>query len=107
MRNIGELMMKAQKVQSQMNILQTKMESQEFEGVAANGAIKVTMTGKGVPTKVIIDKSVITPDDAETLEDLVMVALTDVRNKIDGYMAQEMERIQNSLGLPPGFKMPF
>ena len=107
MRNIGELMMKAQKVQSQMNILQTKMESQEFEGSAANGAIKVTMTGRGVPVKVTIDKSVVTPDDVETLEDLVMVALTDVRNQIDGYMAQEMERIQNSLGLPPGFKMPF
>ncbi|MBP5343520.1 MAG: YbaB/EbfC family nucleoid-associated protein [Alphaproteobacteria bacterium] len=107
MKNVGELMMKAQKVQSQMNILQTKMESQEFEGVAANGAVKVTMTGHGVPVKVSIDKSVISPDDAETLEDLVMVALSDVRNKIDSYMAQEMDRIQKSLGLPPGFKMPF
>jgi len=107
MRNIGELMMKAQKVQSQMNILQTKMESQEFEGVAANGAVKITMTGKGSPVKVTFDKNVVSPDDVETLEDLVVVALTDVRSKIDGYMAQEMDRIQKSLGLPPGFKMPF
>ena len=107
MRNIGELMLKAQKVQSQMNILQTKMESQEFEGVAANGAVKIVTTGKGTPVKVSIDKSVVTPDDTETLEDLIMVALGDVRAKIDEYMAQEMERIQNSLGLPPGFKMPF
>ena len=107
MKNIGELMMKAQKVQSQMNILQTKMESQEFEGISANGAVKITMTGHGAPVKVSIDKSVVSSDDVETLEDLVMVALTDVRNKIDGYMAQEMERIQKSLGLPPGFKMPF
>ena len=107
MKNIGDLMMKAQKVQSQMSILQTKMESQEFEGIAANGAIKITMTGKGVPVKVVLDKSVVTPDDTETLEDLILVALTDVREKIDGYMNQEMERIQNSLGLPPGFKMPF
>ena len=107
MKNIGELMLKAQKVQSQMNILQTKMESQEFEGVAGNGAVKIIMTGHGSPMKVSLDKSVVTPDDIETLEDLVMVALADARNKIDGYMAQEMERIQKSLGLPPGFKMPF
>ena len=107
MKNIGELMMKAQKVQSQMNILQTKMESQEFEGVAANGSVKIVLTGHGAPVKVSIDKSVVTPDDVETLEDLVMVALADGRNKIDSYMTQEMERIQKSLGLPPGFKMPF
>ena len=31
MRNIGDLMKKAQMVQSQMNILQAKMEKQEFE----------------------------------------------------------------------------
>ena len=107
MKNIGELIAKAQKVQSQMSILQSKMEQQEFSGESGNGAVKIVMTGKGVPVSISVDKSVVDPDDVETLEDLVMVALTDARNKIDGYMAQEMERIQKSLGLPPGFKMPF
>ena len=35
MKNIGELMAKAQKVQAQMTILQSKMEQQEFSGEAA------------------------------------------------------------------------
>lgn len=107
MKNIGELMAKAQKVQSQMTILQTKMEKQEFSGSAANGAVTVVMTGKGVPVSVKLDKSVVTPDDVETLEDLLLVALNDVRNNIDSYMSDEMEKMQASLGLPPGFKLPF
>ncbi len=107
MKNIGELMKKAQMVQSQMNILQTKMERQEFEGVAGNGAVAVTMTGKGVPLKVIINPAVVDKDDVETLEDLVLLAIRDCREKTDEAMANEMERIQTSLGLPANFKMPF
>ena len=107
MKNIGELISKAQKVQSQMSILQAKMEQQEFSGEAANGAVKVVMTGKGVPVSVKLDKTVVDPSDVETLEDLLMVALKDVRENIDGYMLSEMEKMQASLGLPPGFKLPF
>ncbi len=107
MKNIGDLMKKAQQVQSQMSILQTKMEKAEFEGTAAGGAVKVVLTGKGNPVSVSLDKSVVDPNDVETLEDLLVVALNDSRNKADEALVSEMERIQSSLGLPPGFKMPF
>ena len=107
MKNIAELISKAQKVQSQMSILQAKMEQQEFSGEAGNGAVKLVMTGKGVPVSIKVDKSVVNPDDVETLEDLLLVAMKNVRESIDNLMASEMERIQSSLGLPPGFKLPF
>ena len=107
MKNIAELISKAQKVQSQMSILQAKMEQQEFSGEAGNGAIKLVMTGKGVPVSIKVDKSVVDPNDVETLEDLLLVAMKNVRENIDNHMATEMERIQTSLGLPPGFKLPF
>ena len=105
MRNIGELMAKAHKVQSQMTILQTKMAEQEFEGNAANGAVTVTLTGKGNAVRVHVDKAVL--DDTDTLEDLLVVAINDSRTKADDYMNQEMKKMQQSLGLPPDFKMPF
>lgn len=105
MKNIGELMLKAQKVQSQMSILQTKMEEMTFEGQSANGLVKVTLTGKGYGVKVQIDDSVL--NDKETLEDLLTVAISESRNKADDYMVDEMEKMQKALGLPPGFKMPF
>ncbi len=105
MKNIGELMLKAQKVQSQMTILQTKMEELTFEGQAGNGLVKMTLTGKGYGVKTQIDDSLL--KDKESLEDLITVAISDSRSKADEYMMTEMEKMQKNLGLPPGFKMPF
>ena len=105
MKNIGELMAKAHQVQSQMTILQTKMAEQEFEGSAANGAVTVVLTGKGNAVRVHVDKSVV--DDVETLQDLLVVAINESREKSENYLNSEMQRMQASLGLPPNFKMPF
>ena len=105
MKNIGELMLKAQKVQSQMTILQSKMEEMTFEGQAGNGLVKMTLTGKGYGVKTQIDDSLL--KDKESLEDLIIVAISDAREKADAYMMSEMEKMQKNLGLPPGFKMPF
>ena len=105
MKNIGELMAKAHKVQSQMTILQSKMAEQEFEGTAANGAVTVVLTGKGNAVRVHVDKSVV--EDTDTLEDLLVVAINDSREKSENYLNLEMQRMQQSLGLPPDFKLPF
>lgn len=107
MKNIGELMKKAQQVQTQVNILQTKMARQEFTGAAANGAVTITLTGRGEATNVHVDPSVVNAQDVETLEDLIQVAINDAHNRSDDYQVAEMEKIQASLGLPPDFKMPF
>lgn len=107
MKNIGDLMRKAQRVQSEVNILQKKMDVTEFTGQAADGAVQITMTGRGEPKKVHLDASVVDANDVETLEDLILVALQDTRDKIDQTMADNMERIQSSLGLPKDFKLPF
>jgi len=105
MKNIGDLMRKAQQVQTQMGALQTKMEHLEFTGESAGGAVSVTMTGKGVATAVKINPSVL--DDVETLEDLVMIAINDSKGKSEDFLNTEMEKMQASLGLPKDFKMPF
>ncbi len=107
MKNIGELMKKAQQVQSQINILQAKMEKQEFTGTAANGAVQIVLTGKGEAVRVSLDAAVIDPQDKETLEDLILVAINDAKTKSEETQLTEMEKIQASLGLPPDFKMPF
>ena len=105
MKNIGELMAKAHKVQSQMTILQSKMAEQEFEGTAANGAVTVVLTGKGNAVRVHVDKTLV--EDTETLEDLLVVAINDSREKSENYLNSEMVKMQQSLGLPPDFKLPF
>ena len=41
------------------------------------------------------------------LEDLVAAAINDARSKADAAAASEMEKMQSSLQMPPGFKLPF
>ncbi|MDR2901490.1 MAG: YbaB/EbfC family nucleoid-associated protein [Lactobacillales bacterium] len=107
MKNIAGLMQKAQQVQTQMNALQNKMETLEFEGDAGSGAVKIIMTGKGMPVKLTISETVVDKNDIETLEDLIVVAIKDSQNKAQDMMNKEMERIQSALGLPAGMKLPF
>ena len=107
MKNIGELMQKARQVQTQCNILQTKMARQEFTGKAGNGAVSMTLTGHGQAVRVHLDPAVVNPNEVDTLEDLILVAINDARTQAEAHQEAEMEKIQASLGLPPDFKLPF
>ena len=107
MMEMMNLMKKAQAVQAQAAALQNKMENTNFTGEASKGAVKVTITGKFKPVKVELDKSVIDPSDVETLEDLILVALTDAKDKADKAMDTAMESMKSNLGLPEDFKLPF
>jgi DNA-binding protein YbaB len=40
-------------------------------------------------------------------EDLIAAAINDARGKADAAAAVEMEKMQSTLPLPPGFKLPF
>ena len=107
MMEMMNLMKKAQAVQAQAAALQNKMENTNFTGEASKGAVKVTITGKFKPVKVELDKSVIDPSDVETLEDLILVALTDAKDKADKAMDTALESMKSNLGLPEDFKLPF
>ncbi len=107
MMDMMNMMKKAQQVQSQMTIVQNKMENTEFTGSAANGAVQITITGKFKATKIKLDKSVVDPQDIETLEDLVLIAINDAKQKADDAMEKAFEAIKKNLGLPDEFKLPF
>ena len=99
MKNIGELMKKAQQVQTQVNILQTKMARQEFTGNAANGAVSVTLTGRGEAMKVHVDPSVVNPQDVETLEDLIASAMKEAAQKASNVSEEKLKSITGGLNL--------
>lgn len=107
MMEMMNLMKKAQAVQAQAAALQNKMENTQFTGEASKGAVKVTITGKFKPIKIELDKSVVDPADVETLEDLILVAMTDAKEKADKAMDTAMESMKSNLGLPENFKLPF
>ena len=96
----------AEKIQQQMNEAQVKLDSVEVEGVAGGGLVKIRATAKGRILGVAIDDSLIVPEDKQMLEDLVAAAFNDARAKADAKTGEEMGRMQQGLGLPPGFNLP-
>ena len=107
MKNLGQLMKQAQEMQSKMAEMQQRLVDVEITGSAAAGMVNVVMNGKGEMRKVKIDPTLIIPDEAEVLEDLIVAAQNDARAKVDAYMQEESSKMMGGLELPPGFKMPF
>jgi DNA-binding YbaB/EbfC family protein len=96
----------AEKIQQQMEDAQIKLDSVEVEGVAGGGLVKIRATAKGRILGVAIDDSLIVPNDKQILEDLVAAAFNDARAKADAKAGEEMGKMQQGLGLPPGLNLP-
>lgn len=96
----------AEKIQQQMNDAQVKLDAVEVEGVSGGGLIKIRATAKGRILGVSIDDSLIVPADKQMLEDLVAAAFNDARAKADARASEELGKMQQGLGLPPGFNLP-
>ena len=54
-----------------------------------------------------IDDSLISKDEKEILEDLIVAALNDARENVQKKIAEEMNSLTGGLKLPPGMKLPF
>lgn len=107
MKNIGQMMKQAQKLQAKMAELQEQLAAAEVTGAAGGGMVQVTLTGKGDVRRVRIDPSVVDPNDVEVLEDLIVAAANDAKAKVEAEMSQRMAELTGGLKLPPGMNLPF
>jgi nucleoid-associated protein EbfC len=110
MKSMEEMMQAAQAaaetIQKQMNEMQVKLDGIEVEGTAGGGLVKVRASAKGRILGVSIDDSLMTPDDKQIVEDLVTAAFNDARDRADRVSNEQMQEMQSSMGLPPGFNLP-
>jgi DNA-binding YbaB/EbfC family protein len=106
MKNIGQMMKQAQKLQEKMNEMQEQLANTEVSGSSGGGMIEVTLNGKGEVRRVKIDPKVVDPAEAEMLEDLVMAAFNDAKAKVEAHVAEQMSQLTGGLKLPPGMQFP-
>ena len=107
MKNLGNMLKQAQQMQTRMQEMQAKLEAAEVEGAAGGGMVKLTLTGKGDLRRVAIDPSLMVADEREVLEDLLVAAHADAKQKVEAVMAEEMQKATAGLNLPAGMKLPF
>ncbi|MBR1217394.1 YbaB/EbfC family nucleoid-associated protein [Bradyrhizobium sp. U87765 SZCCT0131] len=96
------MMKQAAQLQSKMKAMQDELEQTEVEGIAGGGLVAVRMTAKMEVKAVKIDPSLIKPEDAEMIEDLVVAALNDARRKAENAVQEKMKALTGGLPLPPG-----
>ena len=107
MKNLGQLMKQAQQMQQKMAEMQAQLEAVEMTGVAGGGMVRLTMNGKGEVKKLAIDKAAVDPAEVEVLEDLIVAAFNDAKQKVNAHAESEMQKLTGGLALPGGLKLPF
>ncbi len=112
MKNLGNMLKQAQQMQTRMQEMQSKLEAMEVEGASGGGMVKVTLSGKGDLRRLSLDPSLVSPDDREVLEDLIVAAHADAKQKVEAAMAEEMQKATAGLNIPGGLgglglKLPF
>lgn len=106
MKNINQLMKQAQEFQKKMEEMQAKSAEVETEGASGGGMVKAVMNGKGVLRSLKLDPSIVSQEDVEMLEDLIIAAVNDAKAKSEAYMNEEMAKLTGGLNLG-GMKLPF
>ena len=71
--NIAEIMKQASQMQAKMADVQARLEQVIVQGQAANGAVKVSMTGKFTLRGVEITPALMQAGEHEMLEDLSLI----------------------------------
>lgn len=107
MKNLGNIMKQVQDMQTRMSEMQEKLAELEIVGASGAGMVQATLNGKSELKRIKIDTSLVKPEEAEVLEDLIVAAVNDARGKVEARMQDEMSKLTGGLPLPPGFKLPF
>ncbi|MSQ25208.1 MAG: YbaB/EbfC family nucleoid-associated protein [Dehalococcoidia bacterium] len=96
------LLRQAQQLQARLLKAQQELPNLTAEATAGGGAIAVVASGDQRIRSIKIQKDVVSADDVEMLEDLVLAAVNDALEKSKEAASKHMSAITGGLGLPPG-----
>ncbi len=99
-KNMNNVIKQAQKMQEEMEKVQAELEDKTVNATAGGGMVSVTANGKKEIVSLKINPEAVDPEDVETLEDLVMVAVNDAIKQADEMMAEGMSAVTGGLSIP-------
>ncbi|AUB51958.1 MULTISPECIES: YbaB/EbfC family nucleoid-associated protein [Enterococcus] len=97
MGNMQGMMKQVQKMQKEMGEAQEKLNETEFTGSSTNDLVKVVFTGNRRMKDIQINDEVVDPEDTEMLQDLIVMAVNDVLEKIDTESEKTMGKYTKGL----------
>ena len=103
---IQGIMKQAQAMQKKMEEEQARLAQEEVEGTSGGVMAKLGRNGKFEMKRLHLDPSLVDKDETEVLEDLIVAAYNDAKNKVDAKMQDSMNAMTGGLNLG-GLKLPF
>ena len=100
MKGFGNIMKEAQKLQQQMAALQEEVGKRTVEVTAGGGMVTVVANGKQELVSIKIDPEVVSKDDVQMLEDLVLAATNEALRKSRELVQQELGKLTGGLKIP-------
>jgi len=98
--NQAQLMAQMRKMQQEMAKAQDELANTVVTGSASGESVKVEITGDHRVKGVKIAKELVDPEDVETLEDLLVVALNDGLKKVEDVAQSRMGRLTGGMKIP-------
>jgi hypothetical protein len=95
--NINQMMKQAAKMQEQV---QKQAAQTKAEGTAGGGAVTVVINGLKQVLSLKIDPEVVSKEDTEILQDMIVAAFVDAHKKVDEDMKKQMGGLLGGMGLP-------
>jgi DNA-binding YbaB/EbfC family protein len=95
--NIQKMMQQAQQMQER---LQKQMAEMTIEATAGGGMVTVTVNGHKNVLRLKLDPEVVSRDDVEMLQDLIVAALNDAHRRVDEALASQMQGMMGGMRLP-------
>lgn len=99
-KGFGDMMKQMQKMQAKMEEIQKELENKRVEGSSGGGMVKVTANGKQEILEIKIDPEVVNKEDVEMLEDLILAAVNQAKEKSQEIQSEEMAKLTGGLKLP-------
>lgn len=100
MKGFGNIMKEAQKLQQQMAAMQEEIGKKTVEATAGGGMVTVQANGKQEILAIKIDPEVVSRDDVQMLEDLVLAACNEALRKSRELVQQELGKLTGGLKIP-------
>jgi DNA-binding YbaB/EbfC family protein len=94
-----QMLQQIQKMQQDMQAAQEELLDARVEATAGGGVVKATVTGNGELVAISIDPGVVDPTDVETLEDLILAAVTEANRQARELAQQKLGGVTSGIDL--------
>ena len=95
--NIQKMMQQAQQMQER---LQKQMAEMKIEASSGGGMVTVTVNGHKNLLKITLDPEVVSKEDVDMLQDLIVAAVNDAHRRVDEALASQMQGLMGGMRLP-------